>query len=121
MAPTVRNFRSVNAIRLLGSAPSHPGTAFIGSDTIIYLAASDWLLPSLLEACRHLRSCPVARSRSPCAAWGQAIGHSFHRHDPRVEWATRMSKHAPAPKTTRRYECMAAVNAEIEHSTRRKS
>ncbi|HZE83851.1 MAG TPA: penicillin acylase family protein, partial [Puia sp.] len=121
MAPDGQNFRSVNAIRLLGSAAHLTLDSLIGIGYDHYLTAFDRLLPSLLDAFRASSDPVRSTLQEPVALleqWDRRSAIHSIATTLAVEWATRMSKYAHPPRTTEEAtNALAIVAGEIGHST----
>ena len=106
MAPDGQNARAINASRLLSKATNITLDKIIEIGYNRYLSAFDILLPSLFKAYDELPATDSLKGwlRQPITilrAWDKTSSESSVATTLAVEWATRLTAKAPAPKTDR--------------------
>jgi len=121
MAPDGQNFRSLNAIRLLGPASHLTLDSLIAIGYDHYLTAFDVLLPSLLDAFHASPDSIRSALQEPVAVleqWDRRSAVHSIATTLAVEWATRMARYTPVPRTAAEAtNALASVAGMIAHST----
>jgi acyl-homoserine-lactone acylase len=121
MAPDGQNFRALNAMRLLREAHVLTVDSLIAKGYDHYLTAFDRLVPAVLDAYAGATD-SVKKSLSEQVAllrdWDRRSGIHSIATTLAIEWATRMSKYAPKPRTVEEStHALEALDREIASST----
>ena len=129
MAPDGQNFRALNAIRLFSTADHLTLDSLIKKGYDRYLSAFDTLLPALLKAYNSKGNSPaneagvlysksVEEAISILQQWDRKCGEHSVATTLAVEWAGKMVRYAPRPKTSEdATNALTMVQGEIANST----
>jgi len=121
MAPEGQNFRALNAIRLISHADRLTLDDLIAKGYDHYLSAFDVLIPALLDAYAQSDDSLKKALEEPVALlknWDQRSADRSVATTLAIEWATRMTKYAPRPKTPEEAtDAIGNVGKEIRLST----
>jgi acyl-homoserine-lactone acylase len=121
MAPDGQNFRSVNAIRILGRARRWTMDSLIANGYDHYLAAFDVLLPSLFAAYRSAPDSIKQALKDPIQLlrlWNRRASDTSVATTLAVEWGSRMAQKAPRVATVEQAtNAVAMIRGEADGSS----
>jgi len=121
MAPDGENFRGVHAVQLLKDARGWTLDSLIAKGYDRYLSAFDRLVPALLQAYAASPDSLRAALEEPVSLlqqWDRRCDIHSVATTLAVEWAARLARYAPRPRTTEEgSNAVASLDSELVRST----